>query len=362
MILTPDLNLPGGVTNYYNTLKLDKNENISYFFVNKNKSQSIFETIIRLIGNYFKFTYTLVTGRYKIIHVNPSLDYKSFYRDSVFIIISRMLNRKILIFFRGWLEEYEKKIKRSKIKSRLFEISYAKANKFIVLSNYFKIKLIELGVSSETEFFIETTVADTSYLNEFNLKNKIISYNDKIIFLFLSRILENKGIYIAIDSYYKFLKKFPEKSSTLIIAGDGPDLPAVKKYVCELKIPHINFMGHISGDTKKKVLLESHILLFPSYSEGMPNAILEGMLYGMPVVSRITGGVPDIIKQNINGFLTESLNADVFTDFLSILATNNKLYQEMAEINHRIACERFTVQKVRRRILNIYNTFQINQK
>ncbi len=357
LLLVPDLKLPGGVAGYYNTLKLDTTSNISYFFVNTFESQSLLRTLFRLLSNYCRFAYKIIVGQYKIIHINPSLTYKSFYRDSLFIFISRILNRRTLVFFRGWLEDFENKIKESKIKKIIFKYSYAKADKFIVLSGLFKNKLIELGVSPEKEFFIETTVADTSYLNEFSLEKKILSYSDEIHFLFLSRIVKTKGIYIAIDAYRNFLQKFPGRASTLTIAGDGPELQAVKRYVTELKIPNINFTGFVSGDKKKKILLESHILLFPSYTEGLPNAILEGMLYGMPVISRDTGGIPDIIHQNINGFLTKSLQPEVFTDFLSILCTDNILYKKMATINHQIAVKNFTREIVRERILKIYETF-----
>ena len=354
LILIPDLNLPGGVANYYNTLNLQTQENINYFTINIAKPQSVFATILRLITNYFKFFYIIIRDRYELIQINPSLDWKSFYRDSVFILIARMLNRKTLVFFRGWLDTYEKKIKKSKLKSFLFRCSYAKANRYIVLSSLFKKKLIELGVPPETEFFIETTVADSSYLNELNLENKYFSFKKKIIFLFLSKIEKAKGIYIAIDAYHNFLAKCPEKISCLIIAGNGPELPAVKNYVGQLNIPNIIFLGYINGEKKRRVLLESHIMLFPSYTEGLPNSILEGMLYGMPIISRVTGGIPDIIQQNVNGYLSESFQPSVYSDFLSVLASDYQLYMQMAEKNHLIASEKYTTEKVRERILKIY--------
>jgi glycosyltransferase involved in cell wall biosynthesis len=354
LLLVPELSLPGGVSGYYNTLKLETNDNINYFIINKGRPQTAFGTFLRLITNYCLFFCKVIKGRYELIHINPSLDRRSFYRDSVFIIISRMLNRKTLIFFHGWLDTFEKKIKNSKLKSFLFKISYAKANKYIVLSNLFKNKLIELGVSSETEFFIETTVADSTYINELDLKKKYFSFNEKIKFLFLSRIEKAKGIYIAIDAYRKFLTKRPERKSCMIIAGDGPELPAVKRYVEQLNIPHINFLGYISDENKKKVLLESHILIFPSYTEGLPLSILEGMLYGMPIISRVTGGITDIILPNVNGYLSESFEPSIFAEFLSILAFDKELYRKIAEQNHRIALEKYTSEKVRERLLNIY--------
>lgn len=354
LILIPTF--PGGVASYFKTLQLEKHVNASYFVVNSQKPQGRLATIWRLFSRYLIFSYKVLKNQYKIIHINPSLVKRSFYRDSLFIIISRILNKKTLVFFRGWREDFENEIKNGKFKSFLFRISYAKVNKYIVLSDSFKKKLIALGVPSTTCFFIETTVADSSFLQDYTFEKKITTYKEKIIFLFLSRIIKEKGIYIAIDAYQKFLSDYPDRQSGLIIAGDGAELEQVKSYVQKLKIPEIYFAGHVNGDSKKKILLESHVLLLPSYSEGMPNAILEGMLYGMPIVSRTTGGIPDVVKQNINGFITESLEPQIFTDFISLLATDTELYNRMAENNHKIAAERFTKEAVLNRILNIYNT------
>ncbi len=358
LILVPDLNLPGGVANYYNTLQLEKSGNISYFTVNKLKSQSGVATAFRLMTKYCQFFYTIIRNGYKLIHVNPSLDKRSFYRDLVFIFIARLLNRKTLIFFRGWLDSYEDEIKKSRFKSFLFRISYAKANKYIVLSNIFKDKLIKLGVPSDTDFFIETTVADSSYLSEFDLSKKLSSFKQKINFLFLARIEKEKGVYIAIEAYKEFFEKQPGISSSLIIAGDGPELPAVKGYVEKYKVPNIEFTGYVKGEMKKKLLLTSHIMLFPTYyGEGLPNSILEGMLYGMPVISRSIAGIPDVVVNEENGYLSDSLQPTAFADFLPMLVNDYELYCRMANKNHDKALNTFTVEKVRERILSIYSKF-----
>ncbi|HEY5535403.1 MAG TPA: glycosyltransferase family 4 protein [Ignavibacteria bacterium] len=360
LILIPNLSIPGGVANYYKTLGLNAISNITYFTINKEKPQSASATAIRLLTNYCKFIFKLIKDRYEVVVVNPSLDEgKSFYRDLIFIIITHILNRKTVVFFHGWFEPYEEKIKRSKFKSFLFRISYAKAGKYLVLGDIFKQKLISLGVPPETEFFIETMVADSSYIKDLDLKNKYLTYKTEINFLFLSRIEKEKGIYIAIDAFKEFLNKFPQRRSSLIIAGDGLDLPAVKAYVEGNEIPNIKFLGHVSGENKRKVLLESHVMIFPSFTEGLPNVILEGMLYGMPIISRVTGGIPEVVHQKINGYLSESFNPSVFADFLSILALDEELYKKIAKENHSTALEKYTVEKVRERIFNIFGKIEV---
>lgn len=356
LVLVPDLNVPGGVANYYNILELTSFNNIAYFTINKQKSKSAFTTAARLLKNYLTFIFKLIKDRNEVVVVNPSLYERSFYRDLGFIIFTRLLNRETVVFFHGWLDSFEEKIKTSKFKSFLFRVSYARVREYVVLGNVFKDKLIDLGVSPNANFFIETMVADSKCIAELSLKEKALSYEKEIIFLFLSRIEKEKGIYIAIDAFDEFSKQHPQRKASLIIAGDGPDLPSVKEYVKAQRIPNINFTGHVSGKDKRKVLLMSHVMLFPSYTEGLPNVILEGMLYGMPIISRSTGAIPEIIHQGIHGYLTESYNPSVFTNFLSLVALDIKLYKDIGERNHEMALQRFVNEKVKDRFLKILKT------
>ncbi|HMU45691.1 MAG TPA: glycosyltransferase family 4 protein [Chitinophagaceae bacterium] len=355
LVLVPDLRLPGGVTNYYNALKLEVSANVEYFTVNSYKQESAIMTVFRMFKNYFRFFFLLIKKRFDIIHINPSLDRRSFYRDFGFIMISRVMRRKKLVFFRGWNDEYEEKIRKNKFRSYLFRISYAKADRYIVLSGMFKKKLIQMGVPASVPFSIETTVADSSFINELNLEKKYLGSLSNLQFLFISRIEKEKGVFIAIDAFNDFLTKNPGVHAKLVIAGDGPALPEAKKYVDEKKITGVEFLGNVRGEKKKKALLESHIMLFPTYyGEGMPNSVLEGMLYGMPVVSRNNAGIPDVVEHGVNGYLTDSIEPSVFTDFLTNLTSDKEILKKMAWNNNQKGIQLFTTEKVRDRILKIY--------
>jgi glycosyltransferase involved in cell wall biosynthesis len=354
LFLIVDINTPGGVSNYYRNLKLDAHKDIDYLTVTKGIPQSAAAIILRLIAKYCIFVFKVLRYRYEIVVVNPSLDLgKSFHRDMMFIILTKLMGRKSYVFFRGWFDPYEEVIKKSRLKKFLFRISYARADKYIVLGNIFKNKLLGLGVPPVTEFFIETTVADSKYMDEFDLTKKLHTYDEKIIFLFLARIEKDKGIFTAIDAYSKFRNEYWEKDSCLVIAGDGPDLESVREYVSKNNLQEIIFLGSVSNESKKKVLFESNIMIFPTLTEGLPNSILEGMLHGMPVISRTTGGIPEIVHQGVNGYLTDSFDPEIYKNFMLDLATNRDLYIQIAENNHQVAKNRFTVEKVRERILNI---------
>ncbi len=358
MVLVPSLAVAGGVSNYYNTLGFNNDKRITYFEISKSKQESMPAMLFRLLTNYGRFFYNLLKYKYEVVMVNPSLDQgKSFHRDLVFIGIARLLNRKTIVFFRGWFEPYEDVIKRSAFKSFLFRNTYAKADRYFVLGNIFKKKLLSLGVPTKSNFTLETTVADSRFLQEFTLSGKHASYDDEVQFLFLGRIEREKGIFIAIDAFKILQTRFPAQHMRLSIAGDGPGLTEVKQYIEQLSIRNIVVLGHVSADKKKKVLLESHIMLLPSYTEGLPNCILEGMLYGMPIIARATGGIPDVIANDVNGFISESFDPGVFADYMARFIANASLYREMGERNHFIALNRFTPEIVKDRMLTHFQDY-----
>ena len=355
LILGPDLNIAGGVANYYRTLNFTDQKNISYFIVNTVNKQNSVQVIFRLIGKYISFICKLIFDGYKIILLNPSLDEgKSFHREMIYIIISRLFNKKTVVFFRGWYEPYEEKIKHSKLKTFLFKISYAKVENYIVLGKIFKEKLLQLGVKPTARFFIETTVADSGFLSSLDLKQKHDSYDDKILFLFLSRIEIAKGIIIALDAFKEFTKKNPQRNCSFAIAGDGPDLELVKKHVITNNITGIEFLGHVNTTSKGKILLDFHVLIFPSFTEGLPNSILEAMLYGMPIITRNTGGISEVVLQDVNGFITESFDPLIFTAFFERISFEKELYVAMSEKNHAIAVDNYTSEKVKERMITLF--------
>lgn len=364
LVLTPDLRDKGGVGNYYKCLKLDDEPNIDYFFVNRSDTPSIMSPGVTdkliLLKKVFQLAcislkFLLLVPRYQLVHINPSLTPGSFYRDMFFIGISRIFGRKLLVFFRGWNEEFEDGIIRNKVMSYLFRNTFGKADNIIVLGKSFEKKLIRMGVNPSTKIYYESTVADSSFLDDFDMQKKASRYARKVNFLFMSRILKPKGIYIAIDAFTKSQEALKNRDMAFYVAGEGEELEPAKRYVKENGYTNIYFIGDTRGEEKKRVLLESHIFLFPTYhGEGQPNCILEAMLYGMPVVTRIHAGIPEVVSHGKNGLLTDSLDSSVFAEYCIRLASNETLYLEMAYTNLAYARQEFATEKVRERILGIY--------
>ncbi|MEM9834451.1 MAG: glycosyltransferase family 4 protein [Bacteroidota bacterium] len=355
LILTPDLTNICGVAGYFNTLSLHHGPfRVEYFEINKAHKEGKISKLLRIISNYIYFTIKVLTNSYELIHINPSFNRKSFIRDTIFCGISLLLRKRVLVLFHGWDDSFEKKVQSNKLYNLLFRNTFMKAANYVVLSSVFKDKLAGLGVAPYSRFWINTTAALPP--QTLNLSEKLEAYQpSEIHMLFIARIVKGKGMYIAINAFEKVKKMIPESNMYLHIAGEGDELANVKKYVKDQAHSNIHFHGYVLGEEKDRLLMSSDIMLFPTfYPEGLPTSIMEGMIYGLPIVSRSNAGIPDAVEHEINGFLSDSKDPSVFASFLHEIISSPTLYKRIAKANHSKAMSKFSSQYVKQRILNVY--------
>jgi glycosyltransferase involved in cell wall biosynthesis len=354
LVLTADLKCTGGVSNYYSALGLQKETWVDYFFVNDPDNTSLLRKIFRLFIRYPYYLSKLFY--YDAILLNVSLNFKSYYRDMIYLLFAKIYRKKTIVFFHGWEFDFEKKIRKSFLQLWLFNISYAKMNHGIVLSQIFKKSIHELGLPITTPVDIFSTFADDTYLSYIDIHEKIKSLsNSPLSILFLSRILKAKGIFIAIDAFHILQLKNPDIRINLLIAGDGQDLNDVKNYVTEKKINDVFFLGYLRDYDKHLILNNSHIFLFPSYyPEGMPSVNLEAMLYGMPVITRYNAGTADVVENGVNGFLTDSKDPKIFAEFLQKFIDQHNLLSDIALKNHEKAKNYYTSSIIRLKMLSLF--------
>lgn len=347
LITVPDINAIGGVSAVYRAARMNEDTNCSYFNVQFGKKIKYFR-FLGLMIMYLLFF--LKCFKFKVIHLNPSLRRNSYYREMVLILIAKLMNRKVIVYWHGWINSFEDKIKTSKIRHMLFLKTYGKVDVCIVLGSVFREKLLGLGFKNT--ILVESNCFDDTFLKNIRLNKSHIDVLP-VRLLFLSRIEKQKGIYITIDTHNLLIKK--GHKSELVIAGTGSELNAAMKYVDSEKIGNIKFTGNVEGIEKHNLLENSHILLFPSYSEGLPLTILEGMAYGLVIISRPLGGIPDIIINGENGYLTESLTAGDYVEIIEKLINDWQKYNDISERNILKAQSMFLPEKFKERLISVYN-------
>jgi colanic acid/amylovoran biosynthesis glycosyltransferase len=98
----------------------------------------------------------------------------------------------------------------------------------------------------------------------------------------------------------------------------------------------VKFVGFLSQDDLQELLSMAHIFLHPSETvsgdvEGVPNAMLEAMAAGVPVVATRHGGIPEVVMDGENGLLAEEKDVEQLTEALSRLAEDSNQYQRFSK-------------------------------
>jgi glycosyltransferase involved in cell wall biosynthesis len=305
---------------------------------------------VRMLLDYWRFFVLLAQTRYDLIHLNPSIDQKSFFRDGVFHLICKLFRRRTLIFFRGWYTVFETTIQRH---PWLFRLFYANADGFVVLSKEYEDKIRTWGARSPV--FREVAVADDAELKGFDI-HRILADRAQAPewrLLFAARVTRDKGIY-ELAQAVSLLQKEVEHVK-LIIAGDSPELSDVKKFISELGINGVVFTGYVTGAEKDSLFKTSHIFCMPTYYEGFPNAVVEAMAVGLPIVTRTVGGLRDFFENRTHGFITDSKDPLVFAGFLQELITSPPLYRQISLNNFNYSQENFLASRAAARLQEIHS-------
>jgi glycosyltransferase involved in cell wall biosynthesis len=345
---TPRLNRPGGVSNYVSLVYSYLRDHVDLFFIGSlQESEGLFK-FKRIFSDYIALCKLLLKSDYQLIHINTSLAWKAFLRDMGIIVISILFKRPFIIYFHGWNQDFEKIVQSAPFS--LFRLLLFRSQAIIVLAQSFKETLLAWGYRQP--IYVETTaVPDENFAKGEQAMRRRSQRAGEFTLLFLSRLERAKGIYESIQAYTILKRRAPQ--SRFIIAGDGSEKAAAMHYAVQLGVPDIEFVGFVSGHAKDAVLSDADALLFPSYGEGMPTNVLEAMSFGLPVITRPVGGLKDFFQDGQMGFLTESLNPEVFAEYLYSLLHNNNI-TDIGFYNINYANNHFRASSIANRLLNIY--------
>ena len=159
-----------------------------------------------------------------------------------------------------------------------------------------------------------------------------------------------KGLDVLLTAWSKFIKKHQAK---LAVVGEGEEGSNLKNMAKNLGISDsVTFKGFV--DNARTLLSGFDIFCMPSRSEGLPFALLEAGLAGLPVIATTVGGIPEIIESGINGVLIPVEDAETLFSTLILLAEDENLRKRLGMNLKSSIQENFSFEKMVKETFALY--------
>lgn len=210
----------------------------------------------------------------------------------------------------------------------LYKEMFAYVKAVIVVSSLMKNKLLELGCPAEK------LILNPYGINNIFFESKPGFQSD--VFFAMGRFVEKKAPELTIQAFAKVVERYPK--AKLYMAGDGPLLQNCRELVTELGLeksiffPGILQPQMVVGFMQKALAFVQHSITAPSGdSEGSPVSIMEASAAGLPVISTLHAGIPEIILNGTTGILVQEKDIVNMAEAMVTLIENKELAKKMGE-------------------------------
>jgi len=177
------------------------------------------------------------------------------------------------------------------------------------------------------------------------------------VVLSLARLERDKGIFDLLDAMAAVRAAVPD--ARLVCAGDG-DRDAVRAAAERLGIRDaVKFVGWVGPSGKRALLENAAVLALPSYVEGLPASLLEGMAAGVPVVASSVGGMPEIVADGATGLLAAPGDKGALARHLRRLLLDRALGARIGAAGREAVRARHAAERVVPQLEHIYKVLGV---
>ncbi len=285
-------------------------EKISKFKLHKVRPQSIGMILFYLL---IILKLTLKKQHFDIIHIHGDWSSLLFVK-----ILKRFTKTKIVVFsLHGQLTQ---KYPHQKLLPKLvgnvdliFSTGYDTAN--------------ELEKLSGRKVIVQPSGINEIFFGKFQKSFE----NDKFTIVVVANLFPKKNIKLILTIAQEL------QECRFIIIGDGTHRDKLENIIQKESLSNVELVGFKKLEDIKDYYEKSDCYLLTSFAEGTPTSALEAMACGLPIVSSNAGGLGNIVKENINGFVIDNFEKNRFIEKINFLKNNRNLREKIFENNRCLA-------------------------
>lgn len=299
-----------------------------------------------IILRVFNYIITQLKISYHAIRISKNTDLFVFFIGGEGLVIPmlalKLLRKKVVLMLGGIATKVYRTRMRSDPLSNFLSLSVSfnssLADRLIIyssmLSREANLEKYQHKILTAHEHFVDFT--------RFTIKKEIDQRSNVVGYI--GRLSEEKGILNLIEAIPLVLKG--RTSTRFVICGGGSLYDEAEKIMkVEGVEAHVRLMKWVAHEEVPQYLNELKLLVLPSFTEGLPNVVLEAMACGTPVLATPVGGIPEIIKNGETGFILGSNDPKLIADKIVELLDTPKLLEKVSENAYKWVRENFTKEK-----------------
>ena len=246
---------------------------------------------------------------------------------------------------------------RARVYNQLDRWSLRAANRVLTVSEPFRRELIGRGVAPERIDVVHNAIDPQWGLRDRRpeasaaLRAKLGIGPEKRVVLIVGRLSSEKDHRTLLEAAHRLQGSVPPPH--LVIVGDGPERPKIEETIRTLGlVGSVTLAGQVPSAEPYYGIAD--ICVLSSLSEGSPNALLEAMAAGVPVVATAVGGVPEMVSHGESALLIQPGNCQAMTGAIASLLADASLARKLADRARQLVLDRHAPEARTRRLVETY--------
>lgn len=344
LILGPHRAAVSGVSTHVNLLLdstlADEYELVHFQAGSEGRDEGALGRLVRLLVSPFALAAAIVFRHAAIVHINTSLNTRAYWRDLAYLLVAKALGARVVWQVHGGALPRRFFAGRPAL-TRFLRWTLGLPDLLVVLAR--------CEIEAYREFLPDREVVmlpNGIDCRPFSLLPIVTCGPDMPLQLvYIGRLAREKGLYEALQGVR--LAHELGVDARLVIAGGGPEEGRLMRYAHALGIStRVTFTGPVFGADKVRLLEGAHAMLLPSYSEGLPYALLESMAAGVPVIATPVGAIPDVMTDGTHGFLVAPRDGKAIAEALAVVAGDRERLSWMSRACRRRIRAAFSIDRL----------------
>jgi glycosyltransferase involved in cell wall biosynthesis len=344
IILSPPLTAVSGFSTHVNLLiksrLVQKYDFLHFYAGSEGRNESRLQRILRLLASPFSLLWMNITQRPDIVHINTGLDQKSYWRDLVYLGVSKLAGSKVINQIHGGPMP-EQFFPHSALLTALLRRTLNASDAVVILSVN-EYKAYTAFVPGALVAHIPNAIALPEALKEMEPSDP----QQPLRLIYIGRLVREKGLFEVIDAVGQLRQS--GRRVHLDIAGSGVAERELRARASVLGLDEIIcFHGPVFGAEKNNLWDKANLLVFPTYNiEGLPYSLLEAMAAGTPAIICSVGAIPDVMQDGVHGLFVPPHDVPALVKAILTLDDDRVLLDQMARASRARVLEQYSITRL----------------